>query len=433
MFNFLKKKQSVKLTDNAPDFGGEVSEDVTLYTGTYYVNRYRRSALARRYIDLLAEDATANWRSVTCESAAEIEKAEKKQNVVNMFADLCQSARINGGAGIAIIIKDQDMEEPLDLDSINQSSDISYRVLGYNAGILAPAQYSENIIDPLSDQYRMPEFFQIGLQRVHYTRMIMIMGEKVPFEARVQGSSYYGDPALMAVDGHIQGVENAWADLNKLIGKGHLDFYKIEGLSDSSKEDISKLVSRIKRMSRESKATGFIAIDNTNESIERSPMNFSGIDAALSKLERVVSSVGGYPISYFWGDMQTGLSTEGGADREAYAKHVVKYQSSVLRQAIVKFDQVFLRSSLGYFPEDYDWDFNSIMQLSDKDRAEVNSKKIDSDLKLLGAQAITVSQLMAKWQKEGDYGITADQIADREAMENEAREVDQETADFSES
>jgi phage-related protein (TIGR01555 family) len=392
----------------------------------YYVERYRDSGLTKRFINLMANDATSSGRTFKCVCGGDIDDAIKNHCINQMFNKLLVNARISGAAAIVVVVEGQRMDMPLNLNSINKNSRIRYLVKTYGAGITA-GQYGFNTIDPLAENYLMPDFYQVGTTQVHHSRVILIQGEELPQTDNDHLAMIQGDSSLRCVDKHIKEVEESWKNLHTLVDKANLDYFQISDLNQviGTEDGRQMLRNRIADLKNSATVSNIGAID-ANDNIVRSSVAMTGFSEAVAKLERVVSSVGGYPISIFWGDMQTGLSTEGSADKKAYAKEVKKVQESILRPAIVTFDQIFVRNMLGSMPSDYSWEFNPIEQMDPAQLIENEGKKVTTELQLLNARIIGKSNILERLQSESTYQITDDQIEAAKAEEAEAAQIDEE-------
>jgi len=392
----------------------------------YYVERYRISGLTKRYINLMANDATASGRTFKCVCGGDIDDAIKMHCVDQMFNDLLTNARISGAAAIVIVVDGQRMDVPLNVRSINKNSSVRYLIKTYGAGITA-AEYGENTIDPFAENYLMPTFYRVGSTEVHHSRVILIQGEKLPQVDNDPLAMIQGDSSLRCVDTHIKEVEDSWKNLHTLVGKANLDYFQIRDLGQviGTEDGRQMLRNRIADLKNSATVSNIGAID-ADDSVLRSSVTMTGFSEAIAKLERVVSSVGGYPISIFWGDMQTGLSTEGGADKKAYAKEVKKVQESILRPAIVRFDQVFVRNAIGSMPSDYSWEFNPIEQMDPAQLIDNEQKTVATEMQLLSANIIGKSNILQRLQDQSVYQITDEQIEAAKAEEAEADSINEE-------
>lgn len=393
------------------------------YGAQYWLYQWDQNPLAKRYVNLKANDATRAWLSHSCEDAAEIEKAESKDYIQSKFFELLRDARIAGGAVMIMIVGDQDLEDPLDVDSIKQDEPLRLVTLMPQVSLSGYADYINN--DILSKNYLLPDFYCASTnsqQKIHHSRCIRMAGYERPLSARAINPNSFGSSVLADIWTQMSTVTRAWSDLGGAIKKSNLDFIKIQGLYDSIQADSTNLPlfrRRINDMSNAADLTKMGLLDAENESIERASVSMSGFDECMARLLQSVSFAEGYPFSYFFGEMQSGLNTEGGADREAYFKSVSQLQENKLRPALCQFYEVYLRTVLGYMPDDFEFKFNPLKTLSDKEQGEVDEKRINSTIAAMDANLISRSTAMTTLSKMQAYDIPEEDIEAAKADDNE--------------
>ena len=393
-----------------------------LYGAQYWLYQWDQNPLAKRYVNLKANDATRAWLSHSCEDAAEIEKAESKDYIQSKFFELLRDARIAGGAVMIMIVGDQDLEEPLDVNSIKKGDSLRLLTLMPQINLAGYAEYINN--DILSENYLLPEYYCASTnsqQKIHHTRCIRMAGYDRPLSARALNPNSFGSSVLADIWPQMSTVTRAWSDLGGAIRKSNLDFVRIQGMLDAlrqGRESLQNFRARVDDMSKAADLTKIGLLDSEEELVRQS-VSMAGFDECMARLLQSVSFAEGYPFSYFFGEMQSGLNTEGGADREAYFKAVNQVQENKLRPALCQFYEVYLRTILGYMPEDFDFKFNPLKTLSDKEQGEVDEKRINATINAMQANLISRPVGMTTLSKMQAYDIPEEDIEAAKAEEAE--------------
>jgi phage-related protein (TIGR01555 family) len=122
-------------------------------------NMYRGDWLARRLVDLPAEDATREWRTWQADPKKidAIEKLEKKFELQKKTRQALQRARLYGGAALVIGVDQGDPSEELDYERVGKD-DLKFVVV-LNKYELTPGP---RIYDVDSRYYTRPSYYQVA-------------------------------------------------------------------------------------------------------------------------------------------------------------------------------------------------------------------------------------------------------------------------------
>src|SRR5690625_2102266 len=143
---------------------------------------YQSNWIARQIVDIPADDATREWRTIKCQAADEIRQEEDRLNVQSAVNEALTWSRLYGGAAI-LPITNQDFEKPFRPELIKKGE--VQRLMVFDRWDLIP--HAINTCDVLADNYLQPELYTLyqGIQKIHWTHFIRFVGSKLPRRQRV--------------------------------------------------------------------------------------------------------------------------------------------------------------------------------------------------------------------------------------------------------
>lgn len=390
---------------------------------------YRESWLAQRICSLPAKDGTRKWRRFTGEDAEKIEREEKRVGLKNHTELAKTYARAYGGAGV-LMLTDQDLSKPLDLRKI-EKGDLKKLLVLDRHDLTAPVM---NIYNPLSDNYLRPEYYTLvnGSQRIHWSHVARFEG--LPLPRRLAAIEHgWGDSDLRRVLQDINGTVAAFMGISDLMQNANVDVVQAEGLiNDLTTGEDQKIIERYQLFNLMKSNYGLSLLDS-NEELKRLTLQLSGVAQSMEQLLTWISGAAEIPMTRLFGTSAKGMNATGDGDERVYYDSVSSMQESDLRPPLQHIDQVLVRSALGKYPEDTDFDFVPLYQLDDNDQANVDYTNSQTDKDLYELRIVTRSQIARRWQGLDRYQITDEDIAKIEAdekVEEEARKAMEEEDDF---
>lgn len=375
---------------------------------------YTTDWLASAIVDYPAEDMFREWRSIKCEGADEIQLAEVDCGVRELFEDATKWSRLYGGGGI-VMITDQPLDKPLDLNRIRKGS--------FKRGIVFDRYMMStpvmNYTNPLAENFLLPQYYMLngGQQRIHWSHIVRINGMKLPYRAAMQTMGW-GDSDLRKSMSDIMDFTASKAGLAELMAEANVDVITREGLTEDittgSEGDIIHRYALFNQM----KSIVQMALLDSEEQYERQTLNLTGVAPILDQFMTIVAGATKIPRTRLFGEQAKGLGNTGEGDLNNYYNTIRSMQNSRINPALRTFDQVFVRSALGYMPADFNYHWNPLYQLDSKEMAETAKIEAETDRLYLESGIITDAQVMRRLQQKEQYQFTDEQI-------DEAEEADQ--------
>jgi phage-related protein (TIGR01555 family) len=125
------------------------------------------------------------------------------------------------------------------------------------------------------------------------------------------------------------------------------------------------------------------------------------------------------PVTELWGQSAAGLSSTGDGDLKTYHGTIKGKQDGQMRRDLERLDEVLIRSALGTYPDDIEFEWNPLAQKSSMEEAQEDLADAQADQINLENGTIRVSQAMRRAQANGRYAITDEQITAQEQREKD--------------
>jgi len=361
---------------------------------------YRTSWMAKKTVNIPAQDATRRWREWMAESdQIELLSAEEKRlgiqrKVLNGLA----SGRLFGGAGIYFSIKgDNDPSLPVNPERVRKgglafATVLSRRVL--QAGDV------EN--DPLVEGYGLPKFYRVtsgtGVNtEIHPSRIILFGGAPVlDPETSIVVNAGWEDSVLQAAYDVIRTADATAMNISSLVYEAKVDVLKIPALADIMADQQTRVLleQRIALCAQLKGNNGMLVIDGEEE-YEQKSFTFAGLPDINRDNLQAVAGAADIPITRFLGQTPSGLSSTGESDLKNYYDSVASAQTLILSPALQVFDECLIRSALGTRPDDISYEWASLWQMTDTEKSAI-SKQTAETISILASTKLFPDEALAR-------------------------------------
>lgn len=375
---------------------------------------FQTSWLARQIVQVPSEDMCREWRSFKCESADDIRIEEDRLQVpisVNMALDW---SRLYGGGAI-LMITGQDLSKPLNLSRVRKG-DLQRLVVLDRWDMSSMTINTWNI---LAENYLQPEFYTIrgGSQQIHWSHFARFTGARLPLRqmAMTQG---WGDSALRVCLDDIMDMVAAKDGIAELMTEANVDVITRDGLSDELASDQDGAIINRYTLFSQMKSVVQMALLDGDETYDRKTLNLGGVAPILETFMTWISGAADIPVTRLFGTSAKGLNATGEGDMVNYHNSIRAKQLTQLDPGMRQLDEVLVRSALGYFPDDYNYVWNPLAQLNEREIAEARRITSETDQRYLDMGVIQVSQVQRNLQSAETYQFDDEDIEQLEADED---------------
>lgn len=348
------------------------------HTDKLWSDMYREHWLPARIVDAPADDATRNWRQWQAEAAdiSRIEAVENELDVAAKLADAYRLARLYGRAHMYFDIGD-DPSEPLNLNRVRRGA---LRFIT----VLSRREISDGIIqdDPLQPGYGFPAYYEItstsqGVVRVHPSRLITLYGNMRPTDYIFgkQADSVLRN-AKTTIEQHVATIKN----IAQLVFEAKVDVWKVPGLNRilSDPDEEAAFLKAAQSANYMKGNYGLFMLEGGEEGSEttydQKKMSFATLPDIIEKMQDDVCAAANFSRAYLFGSGKEGLGGSGDRDLKMDYDKIQQIQKTKLQPTMAQFDEVLIRSALGNRPDDIHYNWRSLWQESDNDKAERISK-----------------------------------------------------------
>jgi phage-related protein (TIGR01555 family) len=387
------------------------------YLGTLY-----RNWMFGKVVDIPADDMTRKWRtpkapSLTIEDLELFTKVEKELKIRATVNEALKWARLYGGAGLILNVNDGlgELSDPLELDRIKE---------GDLESVVAVDRYDLTAVKvntrDVASGFRLPEFYQLaGGGHIHHSRIIRFDGFKLPWD-ELQRNMYWGGSVAERVYDEILNAKITTQSIASLIFESSVDVITVKGLFERimNKQGLDAIMTRFRLANMTKSINKALIIDQDQETFQKHTTNFSGLPPMISEFYSVIAAAADIPATRMLGQSAKGFSATGQGDLDNYYDMISSKQETDLYDALGKLDQVLTRSVFGRPVEDWDFEFNPLQQMDEKQQAEINKLDSEAAANELQAGVITLSQWAAQLLAKGVYPtLDSEWVESLEGME----------------
>lgn len=377
---------------------------------------YQSNWLARRIVDKPNEDALREWRTFSGKDAKKIAAEERRLGVQQKYLDACCWADLYGGAAM-LMITGQDLSKPLNLDKVKKGG--LKNIVVFDRWDIQPSQF--NFTDPLAPNWILPEVYTVvnGQQPIHYSHVIRRTGARLP-RRMAQFEQGWGDSRLRRCMEDLRDVVATKGGIASLVLEANVDTISVKGLQGAlSSAQCDQITERYRLFGMLKGIINLGLLDQDNEVYDRKSIAFSGLSQIMEQFMVWTAGAAEMQVSELFGQSASGLSNTGEGDRQAIYDRTKAKQDGQMRRDLERFDQVMLRSALGYYPDDIEFEWNPLYQKSSVEEAQEDLADAQSDQINIESRIIRPSHAMRRAQAKGRYAITDDQIAAQEQREKD--------------
>ncbi len=366
-----------------------------------------QSWAAKKFVRIPVDDMFIRWRACMDddESAKEaVEMAERELKGLDALRNAMIAARQYGTGVVVPMLMDAAPDEPLMLDRIKEGDLKSFLYLDrYDIDVV------ERNHDPYSPTYGEPLMYSATPPynapfRIHASRVIRFDGQRPPTKS---GFTYYnqdfGESELIPIIGDIMRATQLSSGISHMTQEASIPILHIEGLretiaglnpTDVTPSEIGMQINAAKSMYR------IMMLDHkSREEFNRVAVNFAGLADLVDRSYSTLAAAADIPQTRFLGNPPTGMSATGESDMRNYVAMLEANREKMLRDPLYLYDQIIAKHCGLAEPLEYEW--QSLIELGDKERAETSKIKVDALVAAVGSSMVDEDE--ARDSLRGDW------------------------------
>ena len=401
----------------------DAAPDVELTT------HYEENGLFSKIIDIPADDAVSSGFSYGVNDADLenfINDSLDELDFEQQAATAIKWSRLYGGALMVMIIDDgRDLDEPVDWDNIQGVDEL----IVFERPLITPDYNSVYGYDAPKDERNRrprsgtPEYYDISpvygsTFRVHESRCLLFKNGTLPQSTIRTEYRFFGIPEYSRIHKSLQETVTSHGNGTKLLDRAVQAIYKMQNLASllETDEGTEQVLKRLEVIDMAKGILNSIAIDAEGEEYDYKTITFSGVKDIVDAACNMLSAVTNIPQTKLFGRSPAGENSTGESDMENYYSYVGKIQTLNLKRNLGTLIDIILLAGKykGEFEEvpDYKLGFNPLWSLSEKEQADVDKTKADTELAkaqtadiYVNMQAIDASEVRQKLSESGEFTI----------------------------
>jgi phage-related protein (TIGR01555 family) len=384
----------------ARDKAMNVSYAKSIWTTQQLEAVYADSPAAKASIDQIPDDSFRKWRTWQGEDdqVNAIETLEKKLKIKQTLNWVDKMSRLYGEY-YAYMDVGQPPELPLDPETVGK--DGLRFVIPMSPSQLVAGDYET---DPMSPEYGRPKYYTVssntqGIVNIHPSRVIRMFGTETPS----QGFGFQkGESVLQYLMTSVMQYDGVMANVASLVYEAKIDIIQYPGLSqvlDGGEQETAFLKAQNLAMLMKGNngvllLEGATSKDGVGAVYSQKTMSFATLPDLINQFQAQLAGAASSNRSRMFGVSAGGLGSNGNLELSTYYDFVNSRQTNYLEPAIALLDECIIRSALGDRPDDLWYEWNSLWQISDKERADIgaqlaNAAKTLSDANILPAEVLS--------------------------------------------
>ncbi|MDG3395135.1 DUF1073 domain-containing protein [Vibrio parahaemolyticus] len=369
---------------------------------------YQTSWLARRGIDQPVDDMFKTWRRWDKSHQDVMKKAEKKHKIKQLFKDSKRYAKLYGGIVVIPILKGQDdLEKPLDLDSIQKDDLIKFVI--FDRWYVGKTQI--NYTDPVAENYLRPLYYTLPINgkkgqslKVHYSRVTELSGLKVPLHLQRQGVLWGNSELIPALD-TINQYNRAVDATARLVEEQTIDVLRKEQWAEAStteeRENIETHMDWLARVKR----TRRMMIGDKKDDFDRKSVSLSGVAPSMEIIQEDASGCFKTPATLLFGKAKAGMSGDTNDGDIRNYKDILAVQQEDFGDDMSLIDDVLIRSTFGSIPENIEYKWSPLDVMTGTEQAEALLKTTQAAQAAVEAAILAPEEARSIFENNSDFTL----------------------------
>lgn len=389
--------------NTAQDKQTQINISTNILTREGADNLYQSDAMSRKLVDRVVNEGIRKWidlLNIEPEQKTVFNNYMDQLQVKNAIREAWRYARLYGGGAILINVDDGlELSDPLNLNLIKKIK-----------SFLPLSRYhlfrQSTIIDDIDSPYfGDPEYYSLSesstgeyINQIHHTRLIKIHGAYLPFHL-YQYNNYWHDSVLSGSFTAIRNYSQAHDMVSSMVQDYRERTLSIEGLDEIlSMPDGESIL--IKRMQIQDKVRSSLKtnIIGSNDKMEVLTTNFSSISDILDRVDKRLVASTNLPHTIVLGDSPIGgLNNSGQNENRDWYDFVSDQQEDHIRGPIKQILNLLMHATdgptNGQVLPDLTFVFNSLWQMDDKERAEIEKIVAEKDAIYYNINVLTENEI----------------------------------------
>lgn len=249
-----------------------------------------------------------------------------------------------------------------------------------------------NAINPLSDDWYKPSEWYVMGTGVHASRLITIVGREVPDMLKPSysfGGLSLSQMARPYVDNWLE-TRQAVNDIIRAFSVMVLKTNMAEKLATNPTGE--ELFIRAEFFNKLRDNRGLMMIDKEQEDFDNVSAPLSSLDALQAQSQEHLASVSGIPLVKLLGIQPAGLNASSEGELQSFYDWIKSQQEKLFRKPLEYVLTIVQLSLFGDADDQITFEFESLWDMSDKEKAEIENIEAQTDVLLVDSGIISTEE-----------------------------------------
>lgn len=374
---------------------------------------YATDWLSKKIVNVPVDDMLRAWRQFHFGEDAELidvyEQAEKDINLKENLRDAMRWARLYGGAGIVLGLDGTgDASMPLDIERVKKGSLKFIQALDrwHLTGV------DINYTDISQDNFSQPEFYRLSFSDtlIHHSRVIVFDGEKMPYDV-AKLYNFWGASVLESMYAALLSAATLSSVTTSLLHEAVTETISVDNLTNilASVDGTKRLSNRFGN-AKFLQSVNNIRLLDSKEEYQRDQLQFEKLPDLNTTFLENVSGAADIPGARLFSRDLSGLNANGDLEIRNYIDSLVSKRDSDVVPNLDYLDEVLLRSTFGFVPEDFSYKFAPLWEMSATEKADIELKNQQRDAGYEQIGVVTPAMIAKNLQRDEVYAIDDDYV-----------------------
>lgn len=369
-------------------FAPQVSQVNTLFDNLrwYLVSNFRQPlsesyveiGLIQTVVDVPVDDALRGGIEINSKQLDETQIKTLNINIdrdddLQIVGQGSKWQRLFGGAGILILVDDQDPDEPLDIAAITKDSNLEFRAA--DLWELFPDSQNVEGYNPTTQDIEMEHYNYYG-KKIHISRVMKMNGRQAPsfLRPRLRGWGLSEVEALIrSMNQYLKATDLAFSCLDEF----KVDVYKIKNLINTlmSPDGEQQVRQRIQVANAGKNYQNALILDGEDD-WDHKQISFAGLAETMQGIRMQVAADMRMPITKLFGtSASAGMGTTDQNDMENYNSMVESQVRNKIKYIILKILEIKCQVLFGFIPDDLEIKFKPLRVMTAEQEENVKTSQ----------------------------------------------------------
>ena len=317
---------------------------MTRLTGNYQLltSLYRDNWIVQNIIATIPNDMIRKWYEIRSgippEYMEQMGRLERRTQIRKKILLGMYWGRLYGGAAGILLIKGQnDLSEPLNLDTVMPGSFLGMQILDRWNGVYPEG---ELVSDPGDPDFGLPAYYTVRddetgrmAARVHHSRVIRFIGRELPWIEQVT-ELYWGESEIEAVYSEVVRRDNVAGNIAALTFRANINYMETEGLDQllgTANTEMQRRFWNLMAAQSVMESNFGTRVINKGDAIHNTQYTFTGLPDVYDRVMMDVAGAARTPVTKLFGRSPAGLNATGESDMQNYYDYIDGLRETELR------------------------------------------------------------------------------------------------------